>query len=110
MQTIDQQLNTAVMRRVHIICSLRRICSPSMIKFYIGVVLFWQTIIRVSVLDVYHNLSQATALPGYYHFLSGAVTSTELATQIFLGLLIVITAWLAKDIYTNRRNRVLAVV
>ena len=95
----DTQFKKSIMRRVYAIWALRRMTTPTMLKFYILTAFLWQSAYYVSLPQVFTNSPAITDVSANYSFALTAFSRTELMTQILFAGIICLALWFANDMY-----------
>lgn len=86
----NNTLKNSILRRVYAIWFLKKITQPFYVKMYITILLLWQFIGNVSVINVFKNMPPNN-VGGSFIFFENAFLGTEIFVQaIILGSIILV--------------------
>ena len=94
------------MRRIYLIWFFRQLLSPFLIKFYVLTLSLWQIGRLVWVERVFENALTKPDWSASIGYLAQSVSSTELAVQFLLGVVLTGGLWLFRDLIFSGRHQV----
>ena len=108
-QAISNGVKTKVMRRVYMIYWFRKLTGSTAIKIYLEVFALWQLGLRTSVGSIFANFwNVVQSGGGVVRYLTSAVAGTELIIQTLFVSVLVLFAWVMRDVFRTRSTAALA--
>lgn len=95
MKKAEEILKKEIMRRVYTLWVLKNIFSFYFLRIIILFFAGFSFLMRVSVLNVLNNLPGGGDILANYRYLLSAFINTDFSVQIYISLIVTISAWLA---------------